>query len=70
MAQRLRALTALPEDLGSVPRAHVGGSQPSVTPVLNALVWPPRVLHVKQGNFASKIRKDQLGHLLHMQLEP
>jgi hypothetical protein len=30
MAQRLRALTALSEDLGLVP---FGGSQPSVTPV-------------------------------------
>ena len=30
MAQQLRAMTALPADLGSIPSTH-GGSQPSVT---------------------------------------
>jgi hypothetical protein len=31
MAQRLRALAALPEDLGSIPSTHGGSSQLSVT---------------------------------------
>jgi hypothetical protein len=30
MAQWLRALTALPEVLSSIPSNHMGGSQPSV----------------------------------------
>ena len=46
MVQRLRVLTALPEDLGSIPRTHIGGSHPLVTSVPDALFWPPWVLHI------------------------
>ena len=33
MAQQLRALAALPEALGSIPRTHMMASQPSVTSI-------------------------------------
>jgi imidazoleglycerol phosphate synthase glutamine amidotransferase subunit HisH len=44
MAQWLRALAVLPEDLSSVPSTH-DGSQPSVTPVLGGNLMPSSGLH-------------------------
>jgi hypothetical protein len=38
VAQLLRALTALPANLSSIPSKHKGGSQPSVMEP-NALFW-------------------------------
>jgi hypothetical protein len=34
MAQQLRALAALLEDLGSIPSTYMGSSKPSITPAL------------------------------------
>lgn len=40
MTSRLRTLVALPDDVGLIPSTHmIGGSKPSVTPVLGDLVW-------------------------------
>jgi hypothetical protein len=38
MAQQLRALAALPEDLSLVPRTHTGMLRPAVTPAQDSKV--------------------------------
>lgn len=41
VAQQGRAGTAFAVDLSSIPSIHLGGLQPSVTPVGVPQLWPP-----------------------------
>lgn len=65
MAQGLKALVVLEEDLGSIPGTHVTANnhlQHQSRRDLNALVWPPRVLQIvvriHTRKTTHKIKKD------------